>query len=68
MTRSLVPGGHYDVDVETVCHSCQALQKVQRDDEAKGSNEDKRRDSSQYKHGDGRIYTVRELRHEGIGG
>lgn len=62
MTRSLVPGGHYDVDEETVCYSCRALEKVRRDDTK--AHEKERTPRHGFQHGDGRIYPVREIRHE----
>lgn len=49
------------MDTETVCWSCRALAVMQRFDGHQHEEDDKKAGTAQPHHGDGRIYTVREM-------
>jgi len=62
--KSLEPGGHYDVDVDTVCYSCRALEAVKREEQRQHEKDKVRPGGFAYE--DGRIYTVVETHREGV--
>lgn len=58
--QTLQEGWVYDVDTDTVCHSCAALELVSRDDRQR--HEKDKPTAGVFAHEHGRIYTVRPLR------
>jgi hypothetical protein len=59
LNRSLQRGPVYDVDTDTVCYSCAALELVEREEGTRHENDKPFPGRQMYM--DGRIYTVREI-------